>query len=135
MLNEKRNKPYAIDIFDAEYATPDIKILMRFQELVNEHFLKQRSAIFYCGQLQVSPARLNHLCKEYLGKTVCQVIQHKLFMEAVRLLCKTDLSVKQITFKLAFVNQAYFGRFIKKMSRFSPAELRAEWLKEGRVLV
>ena len=126
MLKEKLHKNPALNIFDMEYASPDMRLVIKLRNLVEKHYADNKTRAFYCNVLGVSLAKINDLTKEYFDRTLFQLIQDRLLAEAKKLLRETDLSVKEVCFKLGFVDQAYFGRVIKKGTGYTPMELREE---------
>ena len=55
-----------------------------------------------------------------------ELIEDKLLSEAKMLLLTTGLNMKQIAFQLGFSDPAYFGRFFKRHTGFSPAHYRVD---------
>jgi AraC-like DNA-binding protein len=61
-----------------------------------------------------------------MGKTVTDMIQERIVMEAKRLLFHSDLSVKEIGYSLGFEDAAYFNRAFKKKAGTTPLEFRQQ---------
>jgi len=124
MLHDVLVKPYDLEMLDPGDPRPDVQLVLKLLKLIDEHFQVEKTRYFYCNSLRVSLAKLNDLCKEYLGKTLYQVMVDRVLAEAVKLLRGTELSVKEITFKLGFSDQAYFGRCVKKSTGLTPQQVR-----------
>jgi len=106
------------------YVLDEIRLLFRLQRLIDTDFRKCKYREYYAGLLGTSLYQLDKMAKIHLGMTVYQMIQGRLFQEALKLLRMGKASVKEITFELGFRDQAYFARFIRRRTRLSPLELR-----------
>ncbi|KAF2080781.1 AraC family transcriptional regulator [Flavobacterium sharifuzzamanii] len=115
---------------EAEYAFTEFKVyqsnsrLAAFNMLIDEFFKQEKSVAFYAAKLNISANYLNVLCKKHLKISATQLIQQRVETEAKRLLESADLSIKQITFELGFVDHAYFSNFFKSHIGISPTEFR-----------
>ncbi len=99
-------------------------MVRKFHLLVEGNFRSEHSVNFYAGQLCKSPKTLSNLFAIFNQKTPSQIIQERITVEAKRLLCYTDKSVKHITFELGFEDVSYFSNFFKKNSGLSPSDFR-----------
>jgi AraC family transcriptional activator of pobA len=108
--------------------------IRKFNLLVEGYFKSEHSVSFYAGQLYKSPKTLSNLFAIFNQKTPSQIIQERITIEAKRLLCYTDKSIKHITFELGFEDVPYFSNFFKKNSGLSPSDFRvsAQSAKEGK---
>lgn len=91
---------------------------------VEENFKEQRSASFYADALSLSAKRLNELTKESFGKTISQLVNDRLILEAKREISSCDKSIKEISYELGFSEPAYFTRFFGKQTGNSPEDFR-----------
>lgn len=109
-------------------------IIRKFNLLVEANFKTEHSVSFYAQQLCKSPKTLSNLFAIFNQKSPSQVIQDRIVVEARRLLCYTDRSVKHITFDLGFEDVSYFSNFFKKNTGMSPSDFRNSPgnLKEGK---
>ena len=112
---------------------PATDLVRRYRQLVSEHFMEHRSAQFYAGELGVSVGHLSRCTKDVTGSSASQIIRQEVIMEAKRLLVNTDLVVERISDQLAFDDPAYFGRFFKRETGFSPGVYRSTILEQHRV--
>ncbi|MNL26572.1 Exoenzyme S synthesis regulatory protein ExsA [compost metagenome] len=108
--------------------------IRKFNLLVEGHFKTEHSVSFYADQLFKSPKTLSNIFAIFNQKTPSQIIQERITIEAKRLLCYTDKSIKHITFELGFEDVSYFSNFFKKNSGLAPSDFRnsARTLKEGK---
>ena len=98
--------------------------IRKFNLLVEANFKSQHAVSFYAEQLCKSPKTLSNFFALYNHKTPSQVIQERIVIEAKRLLCYTQKSVKQITYELGFEDVSHFSKFFKKLALVSPADFR-----------
>jgi AraC-like DNA-binding protein len=95
-------------------------MVRQFKMLVDQHFHEKSQVSDYAEMLFVSPGHLNDTVKDLLGRNAKFLIDEKRIMEAKRLLYWGEHSVKQIAARLNFEDDAYFNRFFKKHSGYTP---------------
>jgi AraC-like DNA-binding protein len=96
----------------------------QFKMLVDQHFHQKAQVSDYAEMLYISPGHLNDTVKALLGKNAKFIIDEKRIMEAKRLLYWGEHSIKQIAAQLNFEDDAYFNRFFKKHSGYTPASFQ-----------
>jgi AraC-like DNA-binding protein len=104
-------------------------LVRQFKYLVSEHYLTERSIQAYAERIGISTSHLSKLVKTMTGQTPGQIIRQTLVLEAKRLLANTDLTIEQISYRLAFDDPAYFGRFFKREAGMSPGAFR-DYIRE-----
>jgi AraC family transcriptional regulator, transcriptional activator of pobA len=102
------------------------EIIESFNELIQDHFSKEKSVQFYANALHVHPNYLNFLMKKYTGMTAKQMIVDHLFLEAKVLLASRSLPIKEISYKLGFTSPDCFSSFFRRMSDMSPSKFRQQ---------
>jgi AraC family transcriptional activator of pobA len=102
---------------------PDLR-LYALMDSVELYFREQRSAAFYAHELALSAKRLNELTREAFGKTITQLINDRLILEAKREISSCDKSIKEISYELGFSEPSYFTRFFGKQTGYSPEDFR-----------
>ena len=112
--------------------SPDLneKRVYQFLLLLENHYATEKKVDFYAEKLSLSAKRLNQILKQKLGKTINQILQERLLIEAKHLLFLGKDSIKEISFRLGFQDASYFSRFFKKMTTLSPEEFREEVKKK-----
>lgn len=103
--------------------------VQQFQTLVEKHFMKFHLVQEYADLMSISPAMLNKYVKKITGNTALEIIMDRLVLQAKRLLIYTDLSNKEIAFRLKYNDPSYFTRVFKSKTTKSPSAFRKE-LKE-----
>ncbi len=111
---------------------PDIneKRIYDFLSLLESHYKEEKSVDFYASRLSLSPKRLNQILKEKLDKTITQLLQERLLIEARHLLFNGAGNIKEISFALGFQDSSYFSRFFKKMTGLTPESFKKK-IKKG----
>jgi AraC family transcriptional regulator, transcriptional activator of pobA len=111
-----------------ESSVPVADIIKRFIDLLEIHFMKERSVGFYASQLNVHPNHLNALVKKHTGLTAKESIQQRLLLETKYLLHSTKLSIKEISNRVGFHDPNYFAVFFKRLEQVSPGSYRSAFV-------
>lgn len=101
------------------------KGILNFSKLVSETIGENISVNEYASRLNLTVDNLNQICKENYGQSPKTIILEKKITEAKRLLYFTDLSVKEIAFRLGFEDSSYFSRIFKQKTNLSPTEFKS----------
>ena len=109
---------------DTSKVSHPVEIYREFRKLLINNYLKEHYIQFYSSQLNVSPTYLSRIVRKISGRTVNEHIAHMLVTEARRLLDCTDMTVKQISYRLGFSDQAAFGKFFRNLFGVSPTAYR-----------
>lgn len=99
----------------------------RFEELVRlleTNIVSMKNASDYADLLSLSPYQLNSIVKTSVGKTVSDLINEQIVLEAKRHLIATPAQVKEIADRLGYEDPSYFIRFFKKHTGQSPDTFR-----------
>ncbi|MDE6523263.1 MAG: helix-turn-helix domain-containing protein [Muribaculaceae bacterium] len=100
------------------------EILSNFIIEVLQNFRVERSVAFYADKLCVTPKHLSAVAKDITGHTASELIDHYVIMEAKIMLAETALTIQEISNKLNFANQSFFGKYFKHLTGYSPSEFR-----------
>jgi AraC-like DNA-binding protein len=95
-----------------------------FNRLLSEHFIAHRDISFYADQLCITGDYLSRIVKRVSGRTVGDMINQMLMMEACYLLRTSSLSIAQISQRLHFSEPASFTRFFIRVKGMTPKEFR-----------
>lgn len=95
-----------------------------FIKLVAEHHNEEKNMSFYADKLCLSSKYLSKLVKNQTGRSAPEWIDAFIILEAKNLLKYTDLSIKEIVYKLNFQNQSVFYKYFKSHTGMTPTEYR-----------
>jgi AraC-like DNA-binding protein len=97
---------------------------LKFRNLLESNFKKGWSISKYAEELAISTKTLNTLLKSETGKTVSQLVNDRIILEAKRQLTHTNSLINQIAYDLGFQDPYYFLKYFKKHVKCSPTEFR-----------
>ena len=103
--------------------TPDTTII-KFKQLIEENFAKEKNVSLYAEMLNMNPSCLNELTKRTTGITAGELIRNRVIDETKKLLYFSSMSGKEIAYELGFDDPAYFSRFFKKYTGTTLKEFR-----------
>jgi len=98
----------------------------KFRELVEKNFRDIHLVKEYADLLNESPAHLNKVVKSITGENASEFIIKRIVLEAKRLLIYTNLSNKEISYKMNYDDPSYFSRLFRKKVGTSPSEFRTQ---------
>lgn len=104
----------------------DCSELKDYQNLVEQHFLTEKSPAFYADLLHLSPNSLSKKIKAEFNKTPSKIIQERVILEAKKQIHLTRKSMKEIAAELNFEDEFYFSKYFKKHTGISPTQFREE---------
>lgn len=96
----------------------------RFIALVTEYHSTQRGMQFYADKLCLTPKYLSKIVKESSGRTGPEWIDSFVILEAKNLLRYSDLSIKEISYRLEFPSSSVFHKFFKSHTGITPSDYR-----------
>jgi len=99
-------------------------VLERFLSLVTEYHSSQRNMAFYADKLCLTPKYLSKLIKQASGRSAPEWIDAFVILEAKNMLKYSDVTIKEIVYRLNFPNQSVFYKFFKAHTGMTPSEYR-----------
>ncbi|WP_430814775.1 helix-turn-helix domain-containing protein [Carboxylicivirga sp. RSCT41] len=111
----------------------DLKLLSRFQELIKMSFCCEtqleananpHSPSYYAHYLNVHPNHLNAVVKSITGQTALFHIHSYILKLAKAELAQTNVSAKELAYKLQFSSPVKFSSFFKKHTGATPLSYR-----------
>ncbi|MDZ7608465.1 MAG: AraC family transcriptional regulator [Cyclobacteriaceae bacterium] len=109
---------------------PTFMKVNNFRKLVEMHFRELHLVKDYADKLNESPAHLNKIVKGITGENAGEFIIKRIVLEAKRLLIYTDLSNKEISFKMNYDDPSYFSRLFRKKVGMSPSDFKMQMKKK-----
>ena len=100
------------------------EIFKRFIQLIHKHCTTQREVSFYAAELFITPRYLSTIVQNVSGNTAKSIIDRHVILEIKALLQSTSLSIQEISNRLSFPDQSFFGRYFKKHTGKSPLQYR-----------
>jgi AraC family transcriptional regulator, transcriptional activator of pobA len=107
-----------------QHATHNSSQFLQFRNLIEEKYTVLKNVSDYANLLHIKPVLLNEISKQLSGITAGEHIRNRVILEAQRYLYNTDLSAKEIAYKLGFEDPHYFSRFFKKYTNQTPSEFK-----------
>ncbi len=98
--------------------------LQHYQALIEAQFRQQPSVEQFAEQLGLSAAHLNLVCRRLASRSALQLLHERLLLEAKRQLTYTNMTIGEVADSLGFSEPAYFTRFFKRLTGFSPRDFR-----------
>ena len=122
-----RFQPHQKDAPVAKIASYKQERLDAFLALLETNYANHKSVPAYSEMLNLSAYQLNAITKTYVGKTGSQIIQEYGILESKRYLLATTNQVKEIAYLLGYDDVAYFIRFFKEHTGYSPEAFRKKF--------
>ena len=100
--------------------------LATFKEVLEKHFIKEKSVAFYADYYALSVDTFSKKVKKLFGKSPSVLIQERMVLEAKKQLHLTYKNIKEIAAELGFEDEFYFSRYFKKQVGVSPKLFREQ---------
>jgi AraC family transcriptional regulator, transcriptional activator of pobA len=128
LINDQNSRSLEVTIYKKE---PNI--LKRLKEAIDQNFREKHSPGEYAEMLYVSKKTLAKITKTYYNKTLTDIINERIIMEAKRELFLSEKAIKMIAYELGYEDEYYFSRFFKVNAKISPQKFR-ESLSQRRAV-
>ena len=110
----------------APQRSEDLRLFLNFCDLVEARFRDHLTLADYAGELHITEARLNDICRRLAQRSSKEVVHERLLQEARRLLRFSATPVTEICYQLGFSDPGYFSRFFTKRAGIPPTEYRQQ---------
>lgn len=121
-------RAYTTDINIEKLVSPNYsKILENLENLINTHFYTEKLPKFYANQLNITTKHLNRVVNQTIHKTTSQLISERILLEAKRLMVHSEDNLANIAHTLEFSDYAYFSKFFKSKTGFTPMDFRKKY--------
>jgi len=95
-----------------------------FVSILETNIVSMKNVSQYANLLSLSPYQLNTITKASVGKTVSDLIDEQIILEAKRYLLASSNQIKEIADLLGYEDPSYFVRFFRKHTGQSPEAFR-----------
>ena len=100
-------------------------IVENFLQLVKEYHASERNVAFYAGKMGLTAKYLSKLVRNVSGRSAPDWIDSFVILEAKNMLKYSDMTIKEIVYRLHFPDQSSFYKFFKSRTGMIPSEYRA----------
>ena len=102
------------------------ELFNRFLALLREHCSTERSVEFYAQKMGITPKYLSLVCKKKTGYNASKLIDSTVISKAKELLRQQGMSILEVSERLNFVSQSFFGKYFKQRTGISPSRYKAQ---------
>lgn len=113
----------------ADMAGPDLRLVGRLRQLVEQRFREHWAVEAYADALGVTAGRLNTACRRVAGCSTLRLVHNRLLLEAKRNLIYTAMTMSEVGYHLGFDDPAYFSRFFTKREGMTPQAYRQHHIR------
>jgi AraC family transcriptional regulator, transcriptional activator of pobA len=99
-------------------------ILLQLKDAIEKHHRMKHLPSDYAALLHLSPKTLAKITRSHFNKTLSDLINERIIIEAKRELYLTNKPVKEIAHELGYEDAHYFSRFFKVNAGISPQKYR-----------
>lgn len=121
-----KNRIDAVETEDRPRTIRATYVYESFLKLVAEHHSRERNIAFYAGKLFLSSKYLSKLIKKVSGRSAAEWINGFVVLDAKNLLKYSDLSIKEIAYKMNFSSVPSFYKFFSKETGMTPLAYREQ---------
>lgn len=98
-------------------------VFRQFLQMLQEN-KQEREVQYFAERIGLTPKYLSEVCKQRSGKSASEWIAEVTMTEITRMLTTTNMSIKEIAYRMNFPNSSFFCQYVKKHSGLSPIKLR-----------
>lgn len=107
-------------------STRNEELVQNFMRLLDKNFKEKKMVSFYAGALCLTPNYLNEIVKKTTGYAAGYHIRQRIVIEAKRMALYSDNSMKEIAYRLGFLDTAHFSKFFKVIAGENFSEFKKE---------
>ncbi|MBE6221140.1 MAG: helix-turn-helix domain-containing protein [Rikenellaceae bacterium] len=101
------------------------KLLAHFIANLSRDYEREHTVEYYARQLDITPKYLSLICKKRTGKNASTLIDEAVIHKAKELLKQSGMSILEVSQRLNFVSQSFFGKYFKEHMGVSPSRFKA----------
>ena len=116
--------------FQSTKHSRETELVNKFRELVDKNFIEKKMVAEYAAQLLITANYLNRTIKNITGFSAGHYIRQRVVLEAKRMGRYTAAGMKEIAYKLGFIDSAHFSKYFKAVAGENFSEF-----KKGGIVV
>ncbi len=120
----RRHSRHSAERVHLDTMKPSHRLFVRFRQRVEHEYTTHHLVKYYADALAVPVRTLSAAVKECAGRSPLAIINGRLLLEAKRLLLHSDLSQKEIAYRLGFDDTSYFAKQFRRLTGVSPMDFR-----------
>lgn len=124
LINIARIHSQTITITRPFISSKKAVLIEKFLSLIETKAKPHTSIKEYADEIGVTSGHLSRVCQEVLGGSSLDIINAYIIREVKKELIYTTKSIKQLAYEHGFPEVAYFTRFFKKHTGYSPQQFR-----------
>jgi YesN/AraC family two-component response regulator len=113
-----------MDNSEQNYTSRSDELFYQFVNLVEKNFKEERLVSNYAKKLCITAKHLSAVVKNVSGQSPTDIINSYVILDAKISLTTTDMTIQEISARLHFPNQSFFGRYFKQHTGLSPRQYR-----------
>lgn len=113
--------------YNKEQLSNYLKEFIKFQNLLENDYSKSKKVNYYANQLGFSTKKLNTIVQYIAEKPVKPFIDDLVITKAKSFLLNTNMSVKEVAFKLGFKDPTNLYKYFKKHTNHTPETYRKKY--------
>jgi AraC-like DNA-binding protein/quercetin dioxygenase-like cupin family protein len=98
--------------------------IRQFKDLLDSHFREWHKVADYARAMHLTANYLNEVVSRETGKSAKEMILARLILEAKRYATHSDMSVKEVAYKLGFTDPAHFSRVFARQETIAFSAFR-----------
>jgi AraC family transcriptional regulator, transcriptional activator of pobA len=102
----------------------EVELHRRFTQLLERDFPYHHDAAHYADVLRIPLAALSRALTQVTGRGTKELVTDRVMLEATRLMRFTDLTAKEVAFRIGFADAFYFSRAFKRQFGEAPSAYR-----------
>lgn len=104
----------------------NLDYVMWFKDALDGGFKEHKTVSYYAHELNITEKRLNQATSTVLGQSPKQIINHRVMLEAKRLIGHTSNNIKEVAYFLGFNEPTNFIKYFRQHAGITPVEFREQ---------
>ena len=100
------------------------ELLIKFRQLLGEHYRESRSVAFYADKLCITTRYLTNVVQTRYGRTPKEAIDTYTIMQIRLELLQSDITLTDLAYKYNFSSPSFFSDYFRRNAGCSPQEYR-----------